>query len=251
MPEAAGERLLLCCVLDGEDARGLPLAELPAGPFAQPALRIEAASLAAITCALPGAGELMRPRVAEVLAYSRLIDSVHQSCTTLPVRFGTVLAGHQAVQAHLAEHAAAYRRLLSELQGAVEVSVRLPLPAPTPEPPAEPQPSSPGRSGAAYLRALQARHVQARQQEDTAAREAEQLAAALAPGTRAHVISARAPAAPNPRTEGQPPAVAVTFLLDRTALPGFRGRVAELAAESGRALTVHGPFPPYSFVQLD
>jgi hypothetical protein len=42
----------------------------------------------------------------------------------------------------------------------------------------------------------------------------------------------------------------VSCLLDRGALEALRQRVRELTSESGRALSVFGPFPPYSFVHL-
>ena len=266
------------------------LAALPEGPFSQRCELLTAASLTAVvtplrgrTGAAPAAGaapavQIEHPRVVDLVAYGRLIDHFHARCTTIPIRFGCVLSDRAAVERHLGERAADYQRLLAELDGAVEVAVRMPLqpaPAASTPPPAPPAPPGVGvgvgvgvGAGTAYLRAQQARLAQEQQRTAHAAREAEWLRAALAAGTRAQAFSLK-PLALTPRP-GEPatapvppvppvPTISVSLLVERGRLPALRQRVSELAAERAaalriepeRALTLHGPFPPYSFVQLD
>lgn len=266
-------RPLLCCVLAASARGRLDESALPAGPFGQRCELLTAASLIAVITPLRAGADdaasvvrVERPRVADLVAYGRLIEHCHERCTTIPIRFGCLFADRAAVEQHLVERAADYHRLLTELDGAVEVAVRMPLPlaqdATTTPPTAPAAPPGPG-AGAAYLRALQARLGQEQQRAAHAAREAEWLRAALAAGTRAQAVSLK-PLAPTPRP-GEPaaPAVTLSLLVERDRLPALRQRIAELAAEraarlstglvpeSGRALTLHGPFPPYSFVQLE
>lgn len=242
-------RLLLLCVVSAQEARAcLSLDELPPAPFGQRGAIVAADSLLAIVAPVPGGGALERPGVADLVAYNRLIESVHSRCTAIPVRFGSVFSDEDGLRTHLAEHAAAYLRLLAELRGSIEVCVRLQLPAAVPLPTsAEPQgASAPSRSGAAYLRARQTQLAQAQRQEALVAREGEWLRSALA----GHVLACRVEPAVAVARSDQSPALAMSCLLHRGALDALRQRVRELTSESDRALSLHGPFPPYSFVHL-
>lgn len=259
--DGAVARPLLCCVLAAQSRASLDEAALPEGPFAHRAALLQAGPLLAVVAPLRSSTEVERPRVADLVAYGRLIDHVHARCTTIPIRFGTVLEDGAAVQQHLDERAADYLRLLAELHDAVEVAVRMTVPLAPPA--AAPVPAIPVGAGAAYLRAVKARLDQLKQQEGHAARQAEWLRAELAAGTRAQALSLKPLVPPRaadaqreqrPETEAAPqpePVVSASFLIARGALAQFQQRVAELAQRSGRALTLHGPFPPYSFVQLE
>lgn len=244
-------RVLLLCVTSAEEAReGLAqdLDTLPPAPFGERGAIVNADPLLAVVAPVPSGGALERPGVADLVAYNRLIESVHGRCTAIPVRFGSVFSDEAGLRAHLLEHAAAYLRLLAELRGSIEVCVRLQLPAPAPPSTSDgsADASATSRSGAAYLRARQAQLALARQQEALVAREGEWLRSALAGLVRACRIE---PAVAVARSD-QKPALSVSCLLDRGALDALRQRVRELTSESGRALSLHGPFPPYSFVQL-
>ncbi|MFO0579361.1 MAG: GvpL/GvpF family gas vesicle protein [Polyangia bacterium] len=247
-----GARPLLCCVIAASSRSLLDEATLPEGPFGERNAQVEAASLIAVVTPLRGSAgvaQVERPRVADLVAYGRLIEHVHDRCTTLPIRFGCLFEDTAAVAQHLVDRAADYGRLLTELQGAVEVAVRMPVrPA---DPTDDPKTDAAGAgAGAAYLRALRARLVKEQQREAHTVREAEWLRAALADGTRAQAVSLKPLAPAGKANEPAAPAVSVSLLIERGQLAALRQRVAELAAHSGRTLTLHGPFPPYSFVKL-
>lgn len=248
---APAPRLLLLCVMSAEEARACPALDqepLPPAPFGQRGAIVAADPLLAAVAKVPSSGALERPGVADLVAYNRLIESVHSRCTAIPVRFGCVFTDEADLRAHLVEHAAAYVCLLAELRGAIEVCVRMRLPVPA-SPATGPGPageSAPSRSGAAYLRARQAELAQARQHQELVAREGEWLRSALLGSVRACRVE---PAVAVARSD-QAPALSVSCLVERGALAALQERVRELASQSGRGLSLHGPFPPYSFVHL-
>jgi len=238
-PEA-GERWLLYGVTGAADQPPPRLDPGPGGAFGRACTVLHAGPLAAIGAGLPAELQVAQPTTADLLAYSRVIEYVHAQTTIAPLRFGSVLPSAAAVRSYLEESAAAYARLLCRLAGTEELAVRIVL-APPPAPP--PSPPSATGIGAAYLRARQLRHAQAALLQAAGQARAEWLRAALLPLSRAH------------RTElipqGEQLAVAAAFLIPRGTFAAVRAQVRALAASESVKLTVSGPFPPFSFAELE
>lgn len=237
-PEASG-RWLLYGVIGGA-AGGAT--DGTTGAFGQACTVLTAGPLAAIGAPLPAELQVAQPTTADLLAYSRVIEHVHAQTTIVPLRFGSVLPSAAAVRSYLAENAAAYAQLLCRLAGTEELAVRIVI-AP-PAPPAPP-PSTPAATGigAAYLRARQLQHAQAAQQRAAGEARAAWLRAALMPKAREH------------RTElvpqGEQLVVAAAFLIPRGTFAAVRAQARALAARESVKLTVSGPFPPFSFAELE
>ena len=159
-------------------------------------------------------------------AHEAVVERLMARATVLPLRFGTVLDGDEALAATLAERDDELAAGLERVRGRVELGVRV-LGAPQPSRP-------PGaQSGRAYLMARRDAHHRAE-------REAAEVHAPLA--AEAHDARLRAPAPP-------PAILAAAYLVDRGAVGAFRARVGALAAaRSDVEIACTGPWPPYSFV---
>jgi hypothetical protein len=227
------------CSQVGDGAAG-SLARVQPGAFGLPSTRLLLPPLSAVVAALPADCALGKATTADLLAYGRTIAAVHAQQTIIPIRFGSVLSSEAALRDYLAQNAATYQLLLAKLRGTEELAVRwhLPAAAATASGPAP----GPIATGTAYLRARQAAYAEAERQKAAKSQQAEQLRRALLPHTLATTVE--------PSRDGEPPSLAAACLVRRGESSGLRQRVAELAAELGARLTVSGPLPPYSFVEL-
>ena len=244
-PESSGRWLVYGVISTAELGNSGELQLDPGlrGAFGQLCTVLSVAPLAAIVGLLPAEPSLAQPATADLLAYAKVIAHVHARQTIVPLRFGGVLDGEAGVRAHLMENAARYQELLDRLRGTEELAVRVGLSVP--EPPATPGPPSAtagAGTGAAYLRARQARYAQAERRQAAAKTRAEWLCAALMPYALLHHIETI--------DDGNELAVAAAFLIRRGTAAELRARAQELAAGEPVRLTVSGPFPPYSFAEL-
>jgi hypothetical protein len=216
------------------------------GAFGQTCMVLCAPPLAAILAALPASCSLAQPATADLVAYNAVIAHVHAQQTTIPLRFGGVFDSEEAVRAHLGENAAGYQRLLDRLRGTEELAVRVVLPAEESQAAGEPATGANVGTGAAYLRARQARYAQAARRQAAATTRADWLTAALMPHVRAHRVElAELPERPEQIT------IKAAFLIARGTAAVFREKARALASGEPVSLTVSGPFPPYSFAELE
>jgi gas vesicle protein GvpL/GvpF len=155
-------------------------------------------------------------------AHERVIDHLMEMAAVLPLRFGTVLEGPDALQAVLAKDASRFRLLLSRVRGCVELAVRVGLEAPPPEV---------AEGGADYMRDKLA----ARRQETEAA---DSVLAPLRPLARATAH----------RHAGNA-TISESFLVPRSVIEPFAAEVRALQARNpGLSISCTGPWGPYSFV---
>jgi Gas vesicle synthesis protein GvpL/GvpF len=75
---------------------------------------------AVVSDAPPG----LRAKRRDLDAHARVLEALSAAGTVLPMRFGTVAADDEAVEAQLAAEAARYSGLLSRLDGCVEINVK-------------------------------------------------------------------------------------------------------------------------------
>jgi Gas vesicle synthesis protein GvpL/GvpF len=167
-----------------------------------------------------------RPSPEALWSHEAVVEQLTARGAVLPLRFGTMLDGEQALRETLAERHEELALGLENVRGRVELGVRV-----LGDPPRE-RPRGQG-SGRAYLMARHEAHHRARQ----AAREIHEPLAAIAHDSRL-------------RTTVPPPAIlAAAYLVDRDQLEAFKARAGVLAAARDDVSTVcTGPWPPYSFV---
>jgi hypothetical protein len=190
---------------------GAPLEEICAGPLVAVASR----------------GDLVPDElsVEALSAHERVVETLMEERTVLPMRFGTSFTAPGAVQAALAARREPLLDALDRVRGRVELAVRARRPAAAAEVAAVPA----GSSGREYVRA--------RLHAGRSAASLHQPLAALA------VASRRWPAlAPGELLRA-------SYLVERPAVVRFRDAVGSLQREHPEAaLVCTGPWPAYSFM---
>jgi hypothetical protein len=190
----------------------------------------------------------------EVRAHWRVLDEASESCTVLPVRFGTVMETEDAVRERLLEpNGERLQGLLRELDGRVQLVLKGEYDEPQLMREVVQQsaavadlrdrlravPAEAGYYDRIRLGELVAQHVDQRRAEDT--RIALETLEPLSVAAREDEIR-QADSAFN-----------ISFLVDRDGLDAFNQGVRELAAALGDriALRYVGPLPPYSFADVE
>ena len=167
------------------------------------------------------------PQPDALLLHERVVEAAMRQGATLPARFGTTFTSDDALWAAVDGAGDRFGRQLQRVRGCVELAVRVGLPdRPDPAP----------RDGRGYLEAKLADH-----------RELEAICAeTLAPLARL-AVRARCD---ERRSEGN--VVRASYLVREDLVDQFADEVRVLAdRHPGLALSCTGPWPPYSFVELE
>ncbi len=196
----------------------------------------------------------LAPDLPKIRAYERVVLSCHRQDTVIPMRYGCVVEQEsQAIQL-LEEHGSRYEALLQELEGCVEMGLRVLLPsgpwaAVIPGGPegsrevAGPCPPDPAaaadRLGLAYLTARKAHYV-SQDRWTTEYRQAADRCQAQFAGLYVKCKTE----APSPRL----PLLSLYFLVPRPAVESFRRAFRQLTESESARLLLSGPWPPYNFV---
>jgi hypothetical protein len=179
------------------------------------------------------------PGVSQLLAYQQVIEAFHASRAVIPMRYGCLLEGQPAILRLLEEHRQEYETLLTQLEGMVEMGIRILWnrgPRPAPREPDE-VPSTPG---AAYLALLRKRHPPGDELEAEEGRLAERIAGSLS-GCHDRLRAEASNAA-----EGR--LLSLYFLTRKNSVADFRDRVRRMHLPEETRLLLSGPWPPYNFV---
>ncbi len=193
------------------------------------------------------------PDIPRVRAYERVVLSYHHRGAVVPMRYGCVVEQEsQAIQL-LEEHGPRYEALLQELDGCVEMGLRVLLPsgpwaAVIPGGPegsrevAGPPPPAPAaaadRLGLAYLTARKAHYAS----QDRWTTEYRQAAARCQEQFTGLYVKCTTEA-PSPRL----PLLSLYFLVPRPAVESFRQAFRQLTESEPARLLLSGPWPPYNF----
>lgn len=195
----------------------------------------------------------LAPDLTRVRIYERVVLSCHRQGTVIPMRYGCMVEEDSQVSRHLAEHGPHYEALLEELEGCVEMGLRVLLPsgpwaAVTPGGPERcrevsgppPDPASlPPRAGLAYLTARKAHYAR----QDRWTNEYRQAAARCRAQFDGLFVKCKTEA-PSPRL----PLLSLHFLIPGPAIDSFRQAFRQLTATETARLLLSGPWPPYNFV---
>jgi hypothetical protein len=190
----------------------------------------------------------------EVRAHWRVLEAAADKATVLPIRFGTVMESEHAVcEQLLAPNAEGLRRLLGELDGHVQLSVKgeydedalmraVVLASPAIGALRERVRTLPDAAG--YYDRIRLGELVA---QDVARRRDDDAAAAMA-RLQPCATAARAE---SPSSAGQ--AFNLAFLVRRERLDAFSAAVRALGAQLGDRVAIRyvGPLPPYSFVDAE
>ena len=196
----------------------------------------------------------LAPDLPRFRSYERVVLSCHRQGTVIPMRYGCVVSQESQVVQLLDEQGPQYEALLQELEGCVEMGLRVLLPpgpwaAVTPGGPggyrevAGRQPAAPAASldrlGLAYLTARKAHYAQ----QDRWTTEYRQAATRCQARFAGLFVKCKTEA-PSPRL----PLLSLYFLVPRQAVESFRQAFRHLARTESARLLLSGPWPPYNFV---
>lgn len=194
------------------------------------------------------------PNIPRVRAYERVVLSYHRRGAVVPMRYGCVVEQESQAIRLLEEHGPRYEALLQELDGCVEMGLRVLLPSgpwaavvpggpearrevagPGPQDPAAPT----DRLGLTYLTARKA-HYASQDRWTTEYRQAAKRCRQQFAGLYVKCITEP----PSPRL----PLLSLYFLVPRPAVESFRQAFRQLTARESARLLLSGPWPPYNFV---
>lgn len=179
-------------------------------------------------------GSDLVPAIPRILTYENVIECLHRRGAVIPLRYGSVFEKESQILKFLGQRAKRYEALLRELEGRVEMGIRVLF-------------KNAGRgmpvtelSGAAYLAAQSDRYSR----DDRLTREQERVVEKSVSSLSGLFVRSKA--------ESSFPAgsrlLSLHFLVPKTSLELFRK--AFLRIDSGRStkLLLSGPWPPYNFV---
>ncbi|WP_424893198.1 GvpL/GvpF family gas vesicle protein [Streptomyces sp. XH2] len=208
---------------------------------------VTGAGLSAVVSDCPAEGEL-RPKRRDLLAHQRVLAEAGRRTTVLPMRFGSVSGSDEQVRDVLTEHSGRYEEQLDRLDGRVEYNVKavhhedavlhLVLAENTGlRTLAE---ANRAGGGGSYEERLHFGELVARAVHERETRDAALVRRTLAPlaeGER-----------PGPESTGW--FLNVSFLVPEDAGSRLLAEAGRLEKEHPRLdVKVHGPLPPYSFVE--
>jgi len=166
--------------------------------------------------------------IEQLVRYEETVETIMQSHTILPMRFGSVLDSADQVRELLRTRASEFQSTLEHLAGAIEYGLRVSAPH---EPSDSDDDRTYGGPGETYMRRRLAQ--QSRSQE---------LRAWLDSELGGLVRDCNYRAMPDAETS-----LSAAFLVDRLLEHDFRDRVTEISKTTDHGLSWSGPWPPYSF----
>jgi hypothetical protein len=227
--------LLLYCIFPGA---GLTVPSSLTGVGGRPLITVHRGSLTAAVSPC-GRAEL-NPDHQTLQTYGRIIEWCHHHYTAIPFRFAYLLPDATRVQGLLREGRTRFEALLEELQGCMEMGVRILLPRESPAGAAEEDGAASAASGLAYLNARRRGFARQDREGRDADRLAEKICRDLAGLYRRHCRESRA--LPQGRL------LSLYFLVPKPAQGAFQEAARGLSAPGRGALLLSGPWPPYNFV---
>ena len=166
------------------------------------------------------------------LAHAAVVSSILNETTPLPFRFGTVAAAQQ-LRVYVASHRTALENKLAHVRGAVEMSVKIIW---NPDQTDAAVNSGSDGPGARFLKEKQLRAARAKEVADWLRERAGAL-----------VRDEQLSLSPTEKL-----ILAAAHLVDRGSVAEYRGQLAEARKmRSELHFLVSGPWPPYSFSNID
>jgi hypothetical protein len=178
--------------------------------------------------------------VAHATAYANVIAALSADRTVLPVRYGCLFPSRTRVHEFMQTRRAEFAALLDELDGCVEMGVRVLLSsAGCPVRERRSRTTELG-SGTAYLTERSAAYAR---------RDAErQAGAATAAAIRRAFNRLSVQSRAVPAVMGENLLVSMYFLIRREDIGAFRNRFRRLQERDAHRLLLSGPWAPYNFV---
>jgi hypothetical protein len=179
-----------------------------------------------------------------------VVHAVAATGTAAPMRLVTIYTDDDSVRRRLDEVGDALTESLDRVEGRHEWSVKAyVVPGATPSHP-DPEATSGGGAGAAYLQRKRAQADRRRAAGENAARTADLVYDTLA----RQAVAGRRLTPQDPRLTGRPELMTLNaaYLVGEADAEAFRAAVAEVAeTHPDLKVETEGPWPPYSFATLE
>jgi len=237
---------LLYCICATPEKAPYPL---PAGVDGQPVRLIENGSLSAVVSVLSARIESLPRDARSVLVYEKVIETFHREGAVLPLRYGSLLEEECQVIEHLRQHRQAYLTTLHELDGCVEMGIRVILEhgkGHTPDA-REPCEVSPCATGAEYLAARKDYFAECDRLRGRGTLVPAQLQEVFA----GLFVRCRLESLPPPGSFFRVPVLSLDFLVKREYEEAFRQTFRTLSQAHSLKMLLSGPWPPHSFASLE
>jgi len=197
---------------------------------------------------------ILNPDITLLLDYGKVIESIHQERTVVPMRYGCTFDKESQVIRFLEEAPLNFKALLVELEGCVEMGIRVLNFGCEPggvqygcashqTVNADTFPSGPGRD---YLNARKAHYAD----EELFAQKASSLLEKYEAAFDGLFVKVKAefPSIQSFRPAKRDISLALYFLVPRGSLHSFRAVFRQLCMDESAKLLMSGPWPPYNFV---
>ena len=195
--------------------------------------------------------------IPQIRTYQQVIESFHRHCTVIPMRYGCLFEEKSQIVRLLEERGGHYATLLTELEGCVEMGIRVLIPnseTPTSHSPLRISLFTPRNpdllgSGGAYLAARKTHYADREQLTGESIAVVHRCRATFA-GLFVRYKLECPPFRPLP-SAFRIPLFSLYFLVPRSSMETFREAFRQLSAKESAKLLMSGPWPPYNFVQPD
>ena len=191
------------------------------------------------------------PPIAELLAYSKVVENLHNLQTVVPMRYGCFFNGIEAIRNALKERQCQYEILLAQLAGHVEMGIRILLPEKKWCPRQEEttmgrdalSPSGTTVDGRAYL-AFRKVHYQMHDEVLHGRQALIDCSTQVFSGLYAKYRTEM-------DTKNGAVILSLYFLTPESKVNRFREAFREMLEKENAEALLSGPWPPYNFVTTD
>jgi hypothetical protein len=198
--------------------------------------------------------------ISRLIAYKNVIEFFHHERTVIPMRYGCVIEGDSRVIQFLETNLKQYDGLLRELEGCVEMGIRLMIDdcrlsiegLKNHEMKPETQNSKLETPGKAYLETRKVHY----EEEDKSIKERNEMIDRYREAFAGLFIRCKTEAAPilnrqSPIVNSESPMLSFYFLVPRKSIDSFRQVFRRINARESAKFLLSGPWPPYNFVMPD
>lgn len=213
------------------------LAVLSRGMDGMPVSLISESSLTAVASVLPKRDRLT---AFDLSAYAKVVEDFFQQWTVIPMRFGCFFDEESDLRQFLSERKKEFQILLSQLDGMVEMGIRIILSRADCNSSPQVQ-SCPSASGHDYLATRRAYYASV----ETEARKLKET------GDRVRVALSEWSADNREETRMVEAGhmLSLYFLVRRSSVGAFQQKFSQIRATLGGEALANGPWPPYNFVE--
>lgn len=179
------------------------------------------------------------PPVSELLAFGKVVEHLHRRQAVVPMRYGCFLAGIPEIQRILEERKIQYHALLEDLEGHVEMGIRLLLP----EVEAPPLPEEQPANGHDYLTRRKAHYqmgFETSHQHQALLDRCTQAFSGLYSRHRTETA-----------TKNDAVFLSLYCLVPRSKVSLFEEAFRRLMEKEVAKAMISGPWPPYNFAATD